>query len=75
MGNRPNVIFIMTDQQRADTLGAAGCEWMITPSLDRLAQDGVLFGNAFCCGAACVASRAALFTGMYAHNTGVYSNK
>jgi arylsulfatase A-like enzyme len=75
MENRPNVIFIMTDQQRADTLGAAGCEWMITPSLDRLAQDGVLFESAFCCGAACVASRAALFTGIYAHNTGVYSNK
>ena len=75
MENKPNVIFVMTDQQRADTLRAAGCEWMITPSLDRLTQDGVLFENAFCCGAACVASRAALFTGMYAHNTGVYSNK
>jgi arylsulfatase A-like enzyme len=75
MDNPPNIIFIMTDQQRADTIAAAGNEWMITPALDRLAREGVLFGNAFCCGAACVASRAAMFTGMYAHNTGVYSNK
>ncbi len=70
----PNVIFIITDQQRADTIGSANSDWAITPSLDRLAADAIVFDRAFACGAACVASRSALFTGMYAHNTGVYSN-
>jgi len=71
--DRPDILFLLTDQQRADTLAAAGCPWMITPNLDRLAADGVTFTNAFCCGATCVASRAAMFTGMFAHHTGVYS--
>jgi arylsulfatase len=75
MSEQPNIIFIMTDQQRHDTLRATGNGEMITPSLDRLADQGVAFTHAFSCGAACVASRAALFTGMYAHNTGVYGNQ
>lgn len=75
MHKRPNVIFIITDQQRHDTVQALGNADMITPSLDRLAQNGVAFTNAFSCAAACVASRAALFTGMYAHNTGIYGNQ
>lgn len=74
MQKEPNVIFIMTDQQRHDTVRATGNPTMVTPSLDQLAQHGVAFTNAFSCGAACVASRAALFTGMYAHNTGIYGN-
>jgi len=73
MQEQPNIIFVITDQQRADTIGAAGCDWMITPTLDRLAEDSVTFTNGFCCGATCISSRAALFTGMHAHNTGVYS--
>jgi arylsulfatase A-like enzyme len=46
---------------------------MITPNLDQLAKKSVAFTNAFCCAATCIASRSALFTGMYAHNTGVYT--
>ena len=69
----PNIILIMTDQQRFDTLGAWGAEQMITPNMDRLAQQGVSFRQAFCPGATCIASRAAIFTGMYAHNSGVYT--
>jgi len=71
--DRPNIILIMTDQQRFDTLGAWGYEHMITPAMDRLAAEGLSFRNAFCPGATCVASRAAIFTGMYPHNTGAYS--
>ncbi|NKB71128.1 MAG: sulfatase-like hydrolase/transferase [Candidatus Latescibacteria bacterium] len=71
--SRPNIIFIITDQQRADTIGAWGCDYMTTPHMDRLAREGVSFTNAFCPGATCVASRAAIFTGMYPHNTGVYA--
>lgn len=46
---------------------------MITPNMDRLVEKGTLFEKAFCPGATCVASRASIFTGMYPHNTGVYS--
>lgn len=70
---RPNIILIMTDQQRADTIGAHGYDYMTTPHLDRLALRGMSFRQAFCGGATCVASRSAIFTGMYAHNSGVYS--
>jgi arylsulfatase len=70
---RPNIILIMTDQQRFDTIGGWGHEHMITPTMDRLVQEGLSFRNAFCPGATCVASRAAIFTGMYPHNTGTYS--
>ena len=63
----------MTDQQRADTINALGYDHMITPGLDSLVNNGVTFRQCFACGATCIASRAALFTGMYAHNTGVYS--
>lgn len=70
---RPNMILIMTDQQRWDTLNAWGCSWMHTPNMDRLAKSGVSFRSAYVPAATCVASRAAMFTGMYAHNTGAYS--
>ena len=73
MPERPNIILIMTDQQRFDTLGAWGYDYAITPAMDRLAAEGLSFRNAFCPGATCIASRAAIFTGMYPHNTGVYS--
>jgi len=69
----PNIVLIMTDQQRADTINTLGADFMHTPSLDKLANEGAAFTNAFCCGATSVAARAALFTGMYPHNTGVYS--
>jgi arylsulfatase len=71
--SRPNIVLIMTDQQRFDTLHAWGHEHMVTPNMDRLVQQGVSFRQAYCPGATCVASRAATFTGMYPHTTGVYS--
>ena len=72
MKAKPNIVIIKTDQQRADTIAALGNDHMITPNMDKLVQDGVSFTNAFCCGATCVSSRAAFYTGRYAHNTGVY---
>ncbi len=71
--NQPNIILIITDQQRFDTIAAWGNEHMITPHMDRLANEGLSFRQAYCPGATCVASRAAIFTGMYGHNTGVYT--
>ena len=70
---RPHIILIMTDQQRFDTLAGWGYDYMSTPHMDRIAGEGVSFRQAFCPGATCIASRAAIFTGMYAHNTGTYS--
>lgn len=70
---RPHIILIMTDQQRFDTLGAWGYDHMVTPHMDRLVNEGISFRQAYCPGATCIASRAAIFTGMYAHNTGVYT--
>lgn len=63
----------MTDQQRWDTIAALGSPYMVTPCLDRLCGGGVSFTSAFAPGATCISSRAAVFTGMYPHNTGVYA--
>lgn len=71
--SRPNLVLIMTDQQRFDTIAAWGASHIITPHMDRIAAAGTSFRQAYCPGATCIASRAALFTGMYPHNTGVYT--
>lgn len=69
----PNIVFIMTDQQRADTIAALGYDYMHTPHLDSLVNEGVSFTRAFCPASTCVPSRAAIFTGIYGHNTGCYT--
>jgi arylsulfatase len=60
-----NVLWIMTDQHRADCLGFMGHPVVQTPNLDRLAESSVVFDNAFCQSPVCMASRAVLFTGRY----------
>lgn len=74
MSKLPNIIFIITDQQRFDSIGALGAEWMRTPNLDKLVYSGTSFTNCFITSPVCVASRASLFSGMYPHSTGVFSN-
>ena len=69
---RPNILFISAEQQRGDTLHCGGADWMLTPQLDRFASRAVTFENAFCCAATCISSRAAFYTGLYPHNTGIY---
>ena len=61
---RPNILFLMDDQHRGDWLGAAGAKWIITPSLDRLACEGVLFRRGYTSTPSCLPARAALLTGM-----------
>jgi arylsulfatase len=73
-GRRPNILFLMTDQHRWDALGCAG-GWVRTPAIDRLAQEGVRFPNAYTNAPVCVPARASLATGLYPHNTGVWRNK
>ncbi len=72
--SRPNIILIITDQQRFDTIGALGFGHVDTPNLDRLVRDGVSFDNCFITAPSCAPSRASLFTGYYPHTTGILKN-
>ncbi len=63
--DRPNILFILTDDQRWDALGYAGNEIIQTPHMDRLAAEGLYFENAFVTTPICAASRASIITGMY----------
>ena len=71
---RPNIILIITDQQRFDTIRALGFPYMDTPNLDRLVQEGVTFTNCHITAPSCAPSRASLFTGYYPHTTGILKN-
>jgi len=71
---RPNIIFILTDQQRYDTINALGFPFMETPNLDRLVNEGTSFDSCHVTGASCAPSRASLFTGYYPHTTGILRN-
>lgn len=63
--NRPNILLLLSDDQRWDALGCLGNSVIQTPNLDRLAANGVLFRNNFCATSICSASRASIFTGQY----------
>lgn len=62
---RPNILLLVTDDQRWDAMRCAGNALAITPNLDALANDGVRFRNAFVTTAICAASRASILTGLY----------
>ena len=62
---KPNIIFILTDDQRWDALGFAGNNIIKTPNMNELASSGLNFKNAFVTTPICAASRASLFTGLY----------
>ena len=75
MGNtRPNIIFIITDQQRYDTIAGLGFDFVKTPHLDRLIQEGVAFSDCHVTAASCAPARASLFKGYYPHTTGILKN-
>jgi arylsulfatase A-like enzyme len=74
MKEKMNVIFIITDAQRADHLGCAGNPILKTPNLDRLASEGVMFTNYYCTNPICMPNRATLLTGQYPNVHGVRSN-
>jgi len=65
MGNRPNILWICTDQQRYDTIHAMGNKHIRTPNLDRLVETGTAFAHAYCQSPICTPSRASFLTGMY----------
>ncbi|MBA4015625.1 MAG: hypothetical protein C0483_00405 [Pirellula sp.] len=80
--DRPNFLFLYTDDQRWDALGVVQREqgekarfpWLESPNLDRLAADGYRFRNAFVVTSLCAPSRAAFLTGRYGHLNGVVNN-
>ena len=69
--SRPNIIFLLTDDQRARTFSAAGHPVIRTPHLDRLAAEGVRFPNAFVTDPTCKPSRVTFLTGLYERVHGV----
>jgi uncharacterized sulfatase len=71
---QPNFVLIMTDTQGANMVGAYGRPELQTPNIDRLAADGVRFERAYTTCPLCTPARAALFSGMYAHTSGPWTN-
>ncbi len=67
---KPNIIFFLSDDQRADFMGCAGHPILKTPTMDRLAGEGVRFENMFVSTSICAASRATFFTGLYERTHG-----
>lgn len=74
MNQLPNILFIMTDQQRSDTIHALGNPIIRTPTLDSLAQNGAAFTNAYTPAPVCVAARSAAITGLPPHLNGCTLN-
>ena len=72
-GKPPNIIIITTDQQRADSLGAYGSDFVTTPHLDRLATEGVVCERAYCTNPVCTPARASLFSGQYPSRHGAWN--
>ena len=70
----PNILYIFTDQQAAMAMSCAGNNDLKTPSMDRLAREGVRFINAYCAFPLCTPSRATMFTGYHPHQTGITRN-
>ncbi|NMM48371.1 sulfatase-like hydrolase/transferase [Marinigracilibium pacificum] len=71
---KPNVIFIITDDQQKGLLGIEGNEYSKTPNIDRIGEEGAIFNNAFVVTPLCSPSRASFLTGNYAHNHNVINN-
>ena len=73
--SRPNVIYIMTDQQCATAMSCAGNADLNTPAMDRLAEHGIRFENAYCAMPLSGPARAAMFTGYMPGESGVIENE
>ncbi|UTA48362.1 sulfatase [Simiduia sp. 21SJ11W-1] len=74
-GAQPNIVFILTDDQRWDAVGYAGNDIIQTPNIDALAEQGTRFSNAFVTTSICAASRASIMTGTYERRHGFTFNE
>ena len=70
---KPNILFVMTDQQRWDAMSCSG-DWVQTPALDRIAAEGVRFTQCVTTTPVCIPARVTLATGRYPHNNAVWNN-
>ena len=70
--SQPNILFLLTDDQRYDDLGYMGNKFIQTPHLNKLAADGVIFDNAFVTTAICCSSRASILTGQHMRRHRIY---
>ena len=75
MADRPNIVFIFSDQQRQDTLACYGADWMNVPNLNALADESFVFENAYVAQAVCTPARATIMTGLYPHAAGPIVNQ
>ncbi len=66
-----NILFLMSDQHRGDFLGASGNDWIVSPNLDDLAKEGVIFRKAYSSVPSCTPARTAIFTGLSPWNHGM----
>ncbi len=73
--DRPNILFVMTDEQRADTIAALGNDRIHTPNMDRLVHRGVSFTNAYTTCPVCVPARYTIRTGREPLTTAIYRNR
>ena len=74
MADRSNILFIVTDQQNANMLSAAGNRHVRTPAVDSIADRGTRFERAYCMNPVCVPSRFSLFTGRRGSDIGLLNN-
>ncbi len=72
---RPNIVFIFSDDHAIQAIGAYGSVINKTPQIDRLAEQGMIFRNAFCTNSICAPSRAVIQTGKHSHINGVLDNR
>lgn len=72
--NRPNILLLFTDMQRADTIGALGNPVIQTPNLDRLVREGTAFTRCYSPSPVCVPARCCLHYGLYPQRTGLFVN-
>ncbi len=71
---RPNILFIMTDQQHAGMLSCTSNKWLKTPAMDRLAASGIRFERAYACNPVCIPNRFSLQTGLMPSAIGMSHN-
>lgn len=71
---RPNIVFIFSDDHALRTIGAYGSGLNETPNIDRIAREGALFTRSYCTNSICCPSRATILTGKHSHKNGVTRN-
>ena len=73
--NRPNLLYIHSDQHSPHVTGCYGNDLVDTPNLDRLAASGVMFDNVYCCSPICVPSRMSMLSGRHPYQNEVWTNE